>query len=150
MREDLASRGEPSKLNESKVGDILTSLGLTNGNCMNIGYVLNLEPCDRVRIHEMARACEVDGTGQNQNCDICKETHASSLARSTRDVADDKQPRSEDANREHRERRKRVPADATRAADRPAKRPRSPRLSCRPGTTNELPNLRSRDRIVSR
>jgi hypothetical protein len=74
MRADLASRGEPSKLNERKVGDILTSLGLTNRNRMNTGYVLNLERCDRVRIHEMARDYEVDGTVQNQNCDICKAT----------------------------------------------------------------------------
>jgi hypothetical protein len=74
MRADLASRGEPSKLNERKVGDILTSLGLTNRNRMNTGYVLNVERCDRVRIHEMARDYEVDGTGQNQNCDICKAT----------------------------------------------------------------------------
>jgi hypothetical protein len=41
---------------------------------MNTGYILNLERCDRVRIHEMARDFEVDGTVQNQNCDICKAT----------------------------------------------------------------------------
>jgi hypothetical protein len=128
MRADLASRGEPSKLNERKVGDILTSLGLTNRDRTNTGYVLNLERSTRVRIHEMARDYEVDGTGQNQNCDICKQTHTSSPAGSTREVADDKQPRSEDANREHRERRERGPANATRAATRPAKRSRSPRL----------------------
>ena len=41
---------------------------------MNTGYVLNLERSTRVRIHEMARDYEVDGTVQNQNCDIRKAT----------------------------------------------------------------------------
>lgn len=74
MRKDLASRGEPSQLNERKVGDILTFLGLTNRNRTNTGYVLYLQRCDRVRIHEMARDYELDDTGQNENCDICKAT----------------------------------------------------------------------------
>ena len=74
MRTDLALQGEPSQLNERKTGDILTSLGLTNRNRMNTGYVLNLERSTRVRIHEMARDYEVDGIEQNQNCGICKAT----------------------------------------------------------------------------
>jgi len=71
MRADLASRGEPSKLNERKVGDILTSLGLTNRDRTNTGYVLNLERSTRVRIHEMARDYEVDGSDWYQNCGLC-------------------------------------------------------------------------------
>jgi hypothetical protein len=74
MRGDLALRGEPSGLNERKTGDILTSLGLTNRSRTNTGYVLTLERSDRVRIHELARGYEVDGTGPNQNCVICTET----------------------------------------------------------------------------
>jgi hypothetical protein len=75
MNGDLASRGEPSRLNERKMGDILTSLGLTKRSRTNAGYVLWLERSDRVRIHEMARDYEVDGAGPNQNCDICRETN---------------------------------------------------------------------------
>jgi hypothetical protein len=52
---DLASRGEPSRLNERKFGDVLTSLGLTNRTRKNVGYVLWLNRADRERIHQMAR-----------------------------------------------------------------------------------------------
>jgi hypothetical protein len=74
MKQDLASHGEPSTLNERKVGDILTSLGLTNRSRTNAGYVLWLERSDRVRIHKMARDYDVDGIGPHQNCAICTET----------------------------------------------------------------------------
>jgi len=127
MKGDLASRGEPSRLNERKAGDILTSLGLTNRSRTNTGYVLWLERSDRVRIHEMARDYEVDGTGANQNCDMCKEITASP-ASSTPEAADEKQVRSDQAKREHRERgerRERGPVVATRAANRRSKRLRS-------------------------
>jgi hypothetical protein len=121
MKDDLASRGEPSTLSERKVGDILTSLGLTNRPRTNAGYVVWLERSDRVRIHEMARDYEVDGTGPNLNCDICKETNTASPAGSILEAADEKQVRSDEANREHRERREHGPEAATRAANRRAK-----------------------------
>jgi hypothetical protein len=128
MEADLASRGEPSKLNERKVGDILTSLGLTNRSRKNTGYVLWLERSDHVRIHEMAREYEVDGTNSNQNCDLCKETSAASTTSSTPEATEGKQVRSDKAKREPRERREhreRGPAAATRARNRRAKRLRS-------------------------
>ena len=125
MNEHLASRGEPSRLNERKVGDILTSLGLVNRSRANTGYVLWLERADRVRIHNLARDYAVDGTGRNQNCDICKETNTASPTSSTPEAAyvvNDNQFRSDGAKREHRERREHRPADTTRAANRRAKR----------------------------
>jgi hypothetical protein len=122
MELDLASRGEPSRLNERKVGDILTSLGLTNRSRTNTGYTLWLERSDRVRIHEMARNYEVDGTNPNQNCDICKELNPASSTSSTPEAANEVQVRSDEAKREHRERRERGPAAATEAANQRAKR----------------------------
>jgi hypothetical protein len=105
MKGDLASRGEPSRLNERKAGDILTSLGLTNRSRTNTGYVLWVERSDRVRIHEMARDYEVDGTGAKQNCDICKETSTASPASGTPEAVNPKQVRSDELKRERRERR---------------------------------------------
>jgi hypothetical protein len=128
MKEDLASRGEPSMLNERKMGDILTSLGLTNRSRTNIGYVLWLERSDRVRIHEMVRDYEVDGTGPNPNCDICTETNTASPVSSILEAADENQVRPDEANREHHEHRERCergPVAASRAANRRPKHVRS-------------------------
>ena len=97
MKGDLASHGEPFGLSERKVGDILTSLGLTNRSRTNAGYLLWLERPVRVRIHEMARDYEVDGTHPNQDCDICKETNTASPVSSTLGAAEENQGRSDEA-----------------------------------------------------
>jgi hypothetical protein len=71
---DLASHGEPSALGERKVGDILTSLSLTNRGRVNPGnYVLWLDRTDRERIHRLAVDYEVDGISPEpvENCEIC-------------------------------------------------------------------------------
>lgn len=76
----LASRGEPSGLSERKVGDILTSLGLTDRSRANPGnYVLWLRRADRARIHRMAVDYEVDGISLEpiENCDICAKREGS-------------------------------------------------------------------------
>jgi hypothetical protein len=125
MNQDLASRGEPSRLNERKVGDLLTSLGLVTRSRTNSGYVLWLERAERARIHKMARDYQVDGTAASQICDLCKEPNIASPTRSTAETADENQVRSDGAEREHRERRERRPSAATRAANRRAKRLRS-------------------------
>jgi hypothetical protein len=126
MKEDLASRGEPSRLNERKVGEILTSLAFTNRSRTNTGYILWVARSDRVRIHEMARDYDVDGTGPNQDCDICKETSTATPAIATPPrVAAEIQARPDEPKHEDRERgerRERGPAAATRAANRRAKR----------------------------
>jgi hypothetical protein len=103
MNLDLASRGEPSKLNERKVGDILTSLGLTNRSRTNAGYVLCLERADRVRIHKIARDYDVEGTGRNQDCDMCKEAKTASPTNNVPEAADEKLVGSDAAKREDRE-----------------------------------------------
>ena len=108
MKADLASRGEPSMLNERKVGDLLTSLGLTNRSRTNTGYVLWLERSDRVRIHEMACDYEVEGvpTDPIQTCEICtKKEHAVANETSTPEDVNQKQVRSDEPRRERRERR---------------------------------------------
>jgi hypothetical protein len=125
MNEDLASRGEPSRLNERKVGDLLTSLGLVTRSRTNSGYVLWLERAERVRIHKLAREYQVDGTAASRNCDICKEANTASPTSSIAETADENQVRSDGAKREHRERGERRPSAATPAANRRAKRLRS-------------------------
>lgn len=74
MSLDLASHGEPSGLRERKVGDILTSLGLTNRSRVNPGnYVLWVSRAERVRIHHMAVDYEVEDISSEpiENCEIC-------------------------------------------------------------------------------
>ncbi len=74
MSLDLASHGEASALGERKVGDILTSLGLTNRGRVNPGnYVLWLNRTDRERIHQMAVDYEVEGISSEpvENCELC-------------------------------------------------------------------------------
>ncbi len=104
MSLDLASRGEPSRLNERKVGYILTSLGLTNRSRKSNGYALWLNRSDRVRIHEMPRDYEVDGvpTEPIQTCEICTKKERGADETSTdnvnekqacRDVAKRKRPK---------------------------------------------------------
>ena len=68
---DLASRGEPSGLNERKAGDVLTSLGLTNRTRKNAGYVLWLYRSVRVLIHKEVLDYEVDVLPTEGTCDIC-------------------------------------------------------------------------------
>jgi hypothetical protein len=106
MRLDLASRCEPSGLNERKVGYILTSLGLTNRSRKSNGYALWLNRSDRVRIHEMPRDYEVDGvpTEPIQTCEICtKKEHGAD--ESSAEAVNQKQARPDVAKRERRERR---------------------------------------------
>jgi hypothetical protein len=74
MSLDLASHGEPSGLRERKVGEILTTLGLTNRSRANPGnYVLWVSGADRVRIHQMALDYEVEGISSEpvENCEMC-------------------------------------------------------------------------------
>jgi hypothetical protein len=86
MNKDLADSGEPSGLNERKVGDILTSLSLTNRTRQNTGYVLCLNRSDRVQIHELPRKYEIDRIPMEPilSCNICNkpsETSSSSVAK---------------------------------------------------------------------
>src|SRR5579863_2811374 len=88
MNKDLADNGEPSGLNERKVGDILTSLSFTNRTRQNTGYVLWLNGSDRVQIHELPRKYEIDRIPMEPilSCNICnKPSEASSSSVAKRD-----------------------------------------------------------------
>jgi len=88
MNKDLADSGEPSGLNERKVGDILTSLSFTNRTRQNTGYVLWLNRSERVQIHELPRKYEIDRIPVEPilNCNICnKPSEASSSSAAKQD-----------------------------------------------------------------
>jgi hypothetical protein len=78
VNRELKDRGEPQVLNERKLGDILTSLSLTNRTRTNIGYVLWLNRAERELIHAAARDYNVDGSlGDSiDGCPTCTPTKA--------------------------------------------------------------------------
>jgi hypothetical protein len=90
MNLDLASRGEPSGLNERKVGNSLTSLGLTNRTRKNAGYVLWLNRSARVLIHKAVLDYEVDVVPSEPDtqgtCDICVKPSTASPSSSGGEV----------------------------------------------------------------
>jgi energy-coupling factor transporter ATP-binding protein EcfA2 len=135
MMADLVSRGEPSRLNERKVGDVLTSLGFTSRSRTNPGtFTLWLQRSDRIRIHEMARDYEVEGAVPDQYCDICKEINKASPITVTSEISEQTQvPNTEKREQhEHRERHERISVAATPAVNRRSKR-RHSRLIGRAG-----------------
>lgn len=136
MKGDLASLGEPSLVNERKVGDLLTALGLTNRTRTNLGYVLWLSRADRIRIHSLARDHELDcGLAQLfQSCDLCgKPSEAPPISSAeqhpNRSDVNGEKPSGE--GREHRERRPGSPRRQTsrkRGGNSALHRPQVPRL----------------------
>ncbi len=78
VNSDLGRVGEPSGLNERKLGEILRSLSFTNGFRRNAGYVLRLERSDRALIHATASTHRVEGTRLDsiENCRVCTRTGA--------------------------------------------------------------------------
>ena len=90
MNQDLESLGEPAGLNERKVGDILTSLGLTNRTRKSHGYVLWLDRSARVLVHKEVRDYEVDGLptepDPKSTCDICVQLSKASSATNVAEV----------------------------------------------------------------
>jgi hypothetical protein len=78
VNKDLERRGEPSRLNERKLGVVLTTLSLPRRTRTNAGYVLWLEHAERVWIHEAARAYGIERTlppfidqSKIHKCEIC-------------------------------------------------------------------------------
>jgi hypothetical protein len=69
----LERRGEPLRLNERKLGNILTSLSFTGRTRQNTGYFLWLDREDRERIHRDAYEYIGEGVfdGSIQNCPTC-------------------------------------------------------------------------------
>jgi hypothetical protein len=129
MNGDLASLREPSGLNERTVGDILTSLGLTNRTRKNSGYVLWLDRSVRVLIHKEIHDYEIDGVATEPDpkstCDICVELSTASPSSSAGEVPTETKTNVEKAKRERREHRERHPGGRTRSPARSGKRLRS-------------------------
>lgn len=74
VNDDLLDRGEAQRVNERKLGSLLTSLSLTDRERTNAGYVLHLNRLDRVRIHEMVRDYRVDQIQgyARKHCELCR------------------------------------------------------------------------------
>jgi len=73
--EYLRQKGEHGKLSEKRVGDLLTSLNLTDRKRTNVGYVLSLDRNIREQIHSMARQHGTeDGLTATtlQKCELCQ------------------------------------------------------------------------------
>ncbi len=129
MNWDLASHGEPSGLNERTVGDVLTSLGLTNRTRKNSGYVLWLNRSVRVLIHKEVRDYEVDGLPTEPNpkstCDICVGQSTASPRSGAGGLPIETKTSVEKPKGERREHRERHPGGRTRSPVPSAKRLRS-------------------------
>jgi hypothetical protein len=107
---DLESRGEPHRLNERKMGDILTSLSFTDRARKNTGYVLCLNRSDLVRIHASVRDYGIEPIRPHSvgNCEFCTQTETPSPASVLAEGKTHKTAQSEGSKRERRERRSRT------------------------------------------
>jgi len=73
----LRQQGEPGKISEKKLSEILTSLQLTNRTRKNVGYVLWFDRKTREEIHSQARTYRMQGgvtREQSARCEICRFT----------------------------------------------------------------------------
>ncbi len=72
---NLRERGEVGNLKEKRVGNILTSLHLTNRSRLNSGYVLWLDRETREEIHSQARTCGMNSgptPEMSARCELCQ------------------------------------------------------------------------------
>jgi energy-coupling factor transporter ATP-binding protein EcfA2 len=121
VNSELAERGE-SIVNERKMGNILTSLSLTNRLRTNTGYILLLDPSTRERIHANARDHRTEDPVED--CKICSPTdvsvnRASSQVAKTEAATTETTPSAPCERGERRERpsrtRKMRPIDSTQS-----------------------------------
>lgn len=126
---DLASHGEPSRVNERKLGDILTSLSFTNRTRKNTGYVLWLNRADRERLHASARDYGVEEIDADlmAKCELCGKASAPSTASAPAEPQKEEKVQSEDSKSERRVCRER-PTRGMRLRVRDSNRLRSPRV----------------------
>ena len=83
---NLRERGEVGNLKEKRVGNILTSLHLTNRPRLNSGYVLWLDRETREQIHSLARMYRVNAgltSEMSARCELCQITSADTADGST-------------------------------------------------------------------
>ena len=109
VNSDLGSCGEPGRVTERKLGDILTSLSFTNRTRKNTGYVLWMDRADRERLHASARDYGVEETDPAaiEKCDMCAQTGASSPASVPHEPPMEEELGLEGSQGEGRERRER-------------------------------------------
>jgi hypothetical protein len=116
VNENLRCKGESGILLERKVGDILTSLHLTNRTRKNFGYVLWLNRETREEVHSLARTHGVNVGSSHEMSSKCEQCQAVSerskgssttnpIAKSER--AEANKPRERRARREHGKRKTR-------------------------------------------
>ena len=82
VNSDLESHGERCRVNERKLGDLLTSLSFANRTRKNTGYVVWLDRADRERLHASARdhrVAEIDAAFM-EKCELCAKASSSSPA----------------------------------------------------------------------
>jgi hypothetical protein len=76
----LAESGERLRLQPRKVGSVLTSLGFTSRQRTNSGWVVWLDGCEQVLIHELAKRHGIDHLPFRlrgippESCRLCQET----------------------------------------------------------------------------
>jgi hypothetical protein len=115
---ELKERGEPSGLNERKLGSILTSLSMTSRTRTRLGYLLWFNRAEKLRIHAARRDYGVEGSHADSiaECPLCtptgKPTLATPKARTRPPVkaqvkANDTRKGQDGKHRERRERRER-------------------------------------------
>jgi hypothetical protein len=125
VNSDLESHGERCRVNERKLGDLLTSLSFTNRTRKNTGYVVWLDRADRERLHASARDHEVEEIGADliEKCELCAKASAPSPASAPVEPQKEEEVRLESTKSEGRERRER-PTRLTRLRVRASNRRR--------------------------
>jgi hypothetical protein len=103
---NLRRRGESGNLKERKVGDLLTSLHLTNRTRKNYGYVLWFDRETREEIHSLARMHRMNALPtpeMSARCELCQREHLTGGS-TTKPIAESKRVEGS-GSRERRERR---------------------------------------------
>jgi hypothetical protein len=130
----LQERGELGSIAEKKLGNILTSISLTNRFRLNTGWVLLLDRNTREEIHSLARA---HGTQTNlspeitANCDLCQHAGANQASNVATGPGDQSSGHvgASTSNSEHGEHRERGNAGTPRTPVRRVRKPTSKRRS---------------------
>jgi hypothetical protein len=124
VNSDLTSRGE-SVLNERKMGEILTSLSLTNRTRKNTGYFLWLDRAARERIHATIR--DYGAEAPVEKCEICAKPGVPPVKNVGAEDPVKERVQLEEVKSERREHRERRPRGGERLRATASSRLRSPR-----------------------
>lgn len=133
VNRDLGGRGEPHRLNERKMGYILTSLSFTDRARKNTGYVLCLNRSDLVRIHASMRDYGVAPilTASVGTCEFCAQAGTTSPTAESK-MDKNVQSESEGERSEHRVRRAHTGRLRGLASSLPKRRESAPTVNCSP------------------